>query len=159
MGFSSCPVCHSFIVLLPLCCPLLSFHRPVLWLRPLPVEPPPGKAGSGSAAGQGAAAGREPGPVPRGGQALAVRLQPATHRRPLNYVSVLHHILLVFSPSPPNPILLLMPHTCTAPAHTHRQVSLVTGFPLFERLISPELFQTGSVSFSDRTLSFYCSYL
>lgn len=83
---------------------------PVLWLLPIPVEPPPGKAGSGPAAGQGAAAGREPGPVPRGGQALAV-LQPVTHRRPLNYVSVLNHLPL------PTPffffscLMLSLPHT------------------------------------------------
>lgn len=69
--------------------PISPFFSALCWFDPFsrslspslccgfPAEPPRGKAGSGPASGQGAAAGREQGPGPRGGQALPVSLQPA----------------------------------------------------------------------------------
>lgn len=150
-----CSVIHSTSLMLPL-------FSPVLWLLsppPLPpAEPPPGKAGSGPAAGQGAAAGWEPGPGPRGGKALAVRLQPATRHRPLRHVCLSTNISSSSSSSP-FPIPFFFSY-CTSfahcPAHIDRQVPsyltvMVFPFTSPERLVFRvgSLFQKGHFHFTD----------
>lgn len=81
---------------------------------PPPAEPPPGKAGSGPAAGQGAAAGREPGPGPRGGEAVSVGLQPAAQRRPLKATPTT-------TTTTPPPLLFSLFLSICALLCTHRQ--------------------------------------